>query len=98
MPDSLADVAVHYELLSGLEFPDKQGKYREFWDFRSFAANSRRGKAARSLPFFSEFPRVKNREFQQWIRELKFPVRPLNSHHADAIALLPQSKISVLHS
>jgi hypothetical protein len=55
------------------EFPDHQGKYREFRAFGAVSALRPAEKPARPLGFFLELPRDRNRESRSRIRQLKFP-------------------------
>jgi hypothetical protein len=56
------------------QFPDKQGKNREFCHFDLyFNCLSGPEKAAWLLHFFDEFHTDCNRECRSWIREIKFP-------------------------
>jgi hypothetical protein len=73
--DWLADDAVCCELLSVIEFPDHQGKYRELRAFEALLPLHLVRKSASPLAFFRKFPTQQNREFCLGIREVKFPDR-----------------------
>jgi hypothetical protein len=79
-PVWLLDDAVISEPLSASRFPDHQGKYREFCDFRPREADCWHRKAARLRGFLTEFPGPRNREFLQAIREFKFADRLLSRY------------------
>ena len=46
-----------------IKFPDHQGKYREFLQFRSSWGRLAAEKSLSSLGFLSKFPTQRNREF-----------------------------------
>ena len=70
----MVDGAVCCESLSAIEFPDHQGKCREFGDSRAQIHLFGHKKIARLLRFFREFPSNRNRELNEAIREVKVPV------------------------
>jgi len=68
--DCLADEAVSIEPVSGLKFPVKQGKNREFLRFPRRSERLRHEKPWNRLDFFGEFPTQRNREFSLGNRDL----------------------------
>jgi hypothetical protein len=66
----VADDAVCCELLSRFNFPDNQGKYREFPQSGDVLPASAREKGLVFLAFCSKFPSQANREFSTWNSEL----------------------------
>jgi hypothetical protein len=68
----LLDEAVWIEPVSASNFPDQQGKYREFLRFRHLFGGESTKKLKWRLGFFSKFPTQWNRELFLGNRDL-FP-------------------------
>jgi len=81
--DWLADEAVRCELLSSDDFPDHQGKYREFSRFRVSQTRFAPEKASSSFGFLSKFPTQPNRELFSSNREFNRRIRVFSSENRE---------------
>ena len=83
--DWLADDAVCREPLSVLRFPDQQGKYREFRDFRMLYWAQYGPEARIYKDFFSKFPTQRNRAFQKPNREFFAQIKELSGPSRETV-------------